>query len=86
MEHKIKELSQGQKCKLLLIKAILDKVDVLVLDEPTRNLSPLSNPKIREILCDYQGSIIAISHDRKFVEEVANEVYELSENGITKID
>lgn len=86
MEHKIKELSQGQKCKLLLIKAILDKADVLVLDEPTRNLSPLSNPKIREILCDYQGSIIAISHDRKFVEEVANEVYELSENGITKID
>ena len=45
MSHKINELSEGQKCKILIVKMILDKCDVLLLDEPTRNLSPLSHCK-----------------------------------------
>ena len=86
MEHKILELSEGQKCKILLVKMILDEDNVLLLDEPSRNLSPLSNPVLRNILNNYNGCIISVSHDRKFIEEVIDTVYELSCDGLRKID
>lgn len=79
MEHKIKHLSGGQKGKLFILKMNLEKANVLLLDEPTRNFSPLSNPVIRSVLKDYKGLIIAISHDRKFI-EIFDIVYELNEN------
>jgi len=85
MNHSIAELSEGQKCKILLIKMILDKCDVLLIDEATRNLSPLSNPKVREILNNYSGTIISVSHDRKFINEVVDKVYELNDNGLKLI-
>ena len=85
MEHKIGELSQGQKCKILLLKLILDRSDVLILDEPSRNLSPLSGPLQRKILSDYEGSIIAVSHDRLFIQEVCSRVLELQENGLKEL-
>ncbi len=78
----IDNLSGGQKAKLFLIKLVLDRCNVLLLDEPTRNLSPLSNPIIREILKTFQGTIISISHDRKYIEEVCDNIYELTKDGI----
>ncbi len=80
----IKELSGGQKAKLLLIKLIIDKCNVLLLDEPTRNLSPLSNPVIRNILKNFKGTIISISHDRKYINEVCDVIYELTEYGLSE--
>ena len=82
MEHDIRALSEGQKCKILLLRLILDRCDVLILDEPTRNLSPLSNPQVRNMLIEYGGCIIAVSHDRKFIENVCDKVYMLDENGL----
>ena len=86
MSHKISELSEGQKCKILVIKMILDNCNVLLLDEPTRNLSPLSNPKIREILSKYDGCIISVSHDRKYIDEVVDTVYQIEDYHLQKID
>ena len=86
MEHRIDELSQGQKCKVLLLSLILKGSNVLILDEPTRNLSPLSNPQVRKILCDYKGTIISVSHDRKFIDEVADRVYMLDREGLHLIE
>ncbi len=86
MEHKIGELSGGQKAKLILLKLILHGCNVLVLDEPTRNLSPLSNPVIRGVLSEFKGVIISVTHDRKYLEEVATGVYELTKSGLQKID
>ncbi|MBQ2582593.1 MAG: ABC-F family ATP-binding cassette domain-containing protein, partial [Erysipelotrichaceae bacterium] len=86
MEHRIGDLSEGQKCKILLLKLILDRCDVLLLDEPTRNLSPLSNPRIRSILKEYKGTIIAVSHDRKFIEEVADRICLLKDGQLTVLD
>ncbi|MDE5547190.1 MAG: ATP-binding cassette domain-containing protein [Anaeroplasmataceae bacterium] len=83
MENKIQDLSGGQKAKLFLMKMILLEYNVLLLDEPTRNLSPLSNPVIRDILKNYNGAIIAVSHDRKFLSDVAEEIYDLNTNGLT---
>jgi len=82
MEHQISELSGGQKAKLLFLKMILDGCNVLVLDEPTRNFSPISNPVIRDVLKSYSGAIISISHDRKYINEVCDKIYKLTDNGL----
>ena len=86
MEHPIRGLSEGQKCKVLLAKLILERCDVLLLDEPSRNLSPLSNPELRRILQEFKGAILAISHDRLFIEEIASRILELKEDGLHPID
>ena len=74
-EHAISALSGGQKAKLFFIAMNLDRCDVLILDEPTRNFSPLSGPVIRNALKEYGGTIISVSHDRKFIEEVCDRVF-----------
>ena len=84
MSHAIRELSGGQKAKLLFLKMSLDGCNVLILDEPTRNFSPLSGPVIRQVLKEYPGAIISISHDRKYLEEVVDTTYELTEQGLVK--
>ena len=61
---------------------MLEGRDVLVLDEPTRNFSPLSVPRVREVLRSYGGSIIAVSHDRKFLMEVCDKLYTFTESGL----
>lgn len=82
MEGKITELSNGTKAKLILMKLVLDKCNVLLLDEPTRNVSPLSNPVIRKVLKEFKGTIISVSHDRKYIEEVIDKLYRLTPNGL----
>lgn len=84
MNHPIRELSGGQKAKLFFLKMSMQGSQVLVLDEPTRNFSPLSNPVIRRNLREFQGSIISVSHDRKYLGEVCTVIYELTENGLVK--
>ncbi len=84
MISKIKDLSNGTKAKLILVKLVLNKCNVLILDEPTRNVSPLSNPVIRRVLSDYKGTIISVSHDRKYIHEVIDSIYTLTENGLVK--
>ena len=82
MSHPIRELSGGQKAKVLLLKMSISGANVLVLDEPTRNFSPLSNPVIREVLRNYEGAILSVSHDRKYISEVCDKVYELTMEGL----
>ncbi len=84
MTGKIKDLSNGTKVKLFFIQFVLDHCNVLILDEPTRNVSPLSNPIIRKVLSEYQGTIISVSHDRKYIQEVTDCVYTLTEEGLVK--
>ena len=86
MEGKIADLSNGTKAKLILMKLVIDKCNVLILDEPTRNVSPLSNPVIRKVLNEFQGAIISVSHDRKFIEEVITKLYLLESDGLKKIN
>ncbi len=85
MEHPIRALSGGQKAKLLMTKMMLDGVNVLILDEPTRNFSPISGPRVREALAAYQGTIISVSHDRKFLSEVCDKLYRFTERGLIPV-
>ena len=77
MVQMIGECSEGQKAKLFMIRFIMEKCNVLILDEPTRNLSPLSNPVLRSILNDFDGAIISVSHDRKYIHEVCDKIYQI---------
>ncbi len=86
MEKTFGQVSGGQQAKVLFLKMVLDQCNVLVLDEPTRNFSPLSAPVVRQALIDYKGAIIAVSHDRKFLSEVCEEVYELTKEGLQLVD
>ncbi len=85
MEHGVRELSGGQKAKLLFLKMIFEGCNVLILDEPTRNFSPLSGPVIREALRSFGGTIISVSHDRKYISEVCDKVCLLTESGLTPV-
>lgn len=85
MERSLKSLSGGQKAKVFFAKMNMDGDQVLILDEPTRNLSPLSQPEIIGSLKAYKGAIISVSHDRDFIEKVFDEVYELDYAGLRKI-
>ncbi len=82
MDHGISDLSGGQKAKILLLKMIRNGDNVLILDEPTRNFSPLSGRAIRELLRQFPGAIISISHDRKYIAEVCDTVYSLTSSGL----
>lgn len=86
MEHAITDLSGGQKAKILLLQMLLNGDNVLILDEPTRNFSPLSGGVIRDLLRNFPGAIISISHDRKYIAEVCDTVYELTVHGLNKVD
>lgn len=78
-------LSGGQQAKLLFLDMVLRGADVLVLDEPTRNFSPLSAPVIREALRSFGGTIISVSHDRLYLSEVCDEVYTLTSDGLSRM-
>ena len=86
MEHPVRELSGGQRAKLLLLKLILDRNNVWILDEPTRNFSPLSAPAVRELLCSFGGTVIGVSHDRKLLQQTATAIYRLEKTGLIKVD
>ncbi len=86
MEHPIRELSGGQKAKVLLLKLSMSGANVLILDEPTRNFSPLSGPVIRRMLREFPGAVISVSHDRKYLEEVCDKICRLTENGLVSIE
>jgi len=83
MNHPCRGLSGGQKAKLMFLMMANSGANVLLLDEPTRNLSPLSGPVIRELFAAYPGCIIAVSHDALLIESVCTHEAYLSENGLT---
>ena len=85
MDHPARELSGGQKAKLFFLQMVLDEANLLLLDEPTRNFSPLSGPVIRDILTDFGGAVISISHDRRYLEQVCDAIYALTPDGLIKL-
>ena len=82
MDHPIRELSGGQKAKVILLKLSLSDANVLILDEPTRNFSPLSGPVIRKMIKNFPGAVISISHDRKYISEVCDRILRLTKDGL----
>ena len=82
MRHPCRGLSGGQRAKLMFLCMAMSGANVLLLDEPTRNLSPLSAPVVRALFADYPGCILAVSHDACFVREVATRAVSLTPSGM----
>lgn len=84
LNHLFEDLSGGQKRKVLLAKALLPKPDVLLLDEPTNHLDLPAIAWLEQRLLDFSGSIIFITHDRTFLNNLATRVIEL-DRGILRL-
>jgi ATPase subunit of ABC transporter with duplicated ATPase domains len=80
------QLSGGQRGKLILMQTVLKGGNLLVLDEPTRNLSPITAPVLKEQLREYPGAVVLVSHDRQFLHDVCTRVYQLSNTGLNPVD
>ena len=85
MSHPIKKLSDGQKAKIYFAKFVKMKCNVLLLDEPTRNLSPMSQPVIHELINRFEGCVFCISHDRWLIEQCFDTILNLKEKQLNKI-
>ncbi|MGB0652939.1 MAG: ABC-F family ATP-binding cassette domain-containing protein [Thermoplasmatota archaeon] len=71
---KVKHLSGGERARLALAKFIADKHNVLVLDEPTNHLDLESQTIVAEALKAYEGTVLVVSHDRSFLDQVCNRI------------
>ena len=76
----VKYLSGGEKTRLVLSKIMLENYDLLYLDEPTNHLDMVTRQALINALKDYQGTIIFVSHDRYFVDEIASHVLYISKH------
>ncbi len=78
----VSDLSGGERARLTLCKLILRKVNLLILDEPTNHLDIASREALEEALREFPGTILAVSHDRYFIDRVATRIMELSPAGV----
>jgi ATP-binding cassette, subfamily F, member 3 len=79
---KIKVLSGGEKSRVALAKTMLSKANFLILDEPTNHLDMQSVNILIQVLQDYEGSFIIVSHDRFFLSLVANKIWWIEEHKV----
>jgi ATP-binding cassette subfamily F protein 3 len=82
--RKIKSLSGGEKTRLALAKIILQKPNILILDEPTNHLDLDTIGWLENFLVNWNGAIIAISHDKRFLDLVCDKTFELQIDGLEK--
>ena len=77
----VRDLSGGEKARLQLAKLMLEKNNLLILDEPTNHLDITSKQVLEEALENYEGTILFVSHDRYFINKIANKVFDITEEG-----
>jgi ATP-binding cassette, subfamily F, member 3 len=76
IQKKVKVLSGGEKTRLAMIKLLLEPVNLLILDEPTNHLDMKTKDIIKDALKDFDGTLILVSHDRDFLDGLAEKVFE----------
>ena len=75
-EKKVKFLSGGERSRLAMIRLLLEPVNLLILDEPTNHLDMQSKDVLKEAIKAFDGTAIIVSHDREFLDGLAEKVYE----------
>lgn len=83
-KKKIRNLSGGEKARVQMAKLMLQSANLLMLDEPTNHLDIQSAEVLEETLDGYNGSLLMISHDRYFLDNVATRIVELEDGKLTE--
>jgi ATP-binding cassette subfamily F protein 3 len=82
IEKKVKMLSGGERTRLAMIKLLLQPVNLLILDEPTNHLDIKTKDILKEALKAFDGTLILVSHDRDFLDGLADKVFEFGNKRI----
>lgn len=84
LNKKVKMLSGGERTRLAMIKLLLEPVNLLILDEPTNHLDLRTKDILKQALKDFEGTVILISHDRDFLDGLADKVFEFGNKRIVE--
>ena len=82
LEQPLSQFSGGWRMRVMLAKLLLEKPDLLMLDEPTNHLDLPSIKWVEQYLKTYEGAVIVVSHDRKFLDQVASTIVEVSQQNL----
>jgi ATPase subunit of ABC transporter with duplicated ATPase domains len=82
VEKRCRVLSGGEKARLVMAKMLYDPPNFLVLDEPTNHLDMATKEMLIEALANYEGAMLLVSHDRRFLAALSNRVLELTPDGV----
>jgi len=83
---KVRNLSGGEKARVQMARLMLKGANFLLLDEPTNHLDIPSAEQLEEALEDFDGTLLIVSHDRYFLDNVVNRIFELEDGKITQFD
>ena len=81
---RVEKLSGGEKVRLKLFMLMQQNVNFLIMDEPTNHIDITTQEVLEEALKEYPGTILFISHDRYFINEMAKKILYIEENKITE--
>lgn len=76
------ELSGGEKSRLSLLKLMTSNANFLLMDEPTNHLDIDSKEMLEDALLNYEGTVLVVSHDRYFLNKIANNIFDMSKDGV----
>ncbi|MCT4622054.1 MAG: ABC-F family ATP-binding cassette domain-containing protein [Schleiferiaceae bacterium] len=82
VDKKVSVLSGGERGRLAICKMLLQPINFLVMDEPTNHLDLVSKDVLKQALLNYDGTMIIVSHDRDFLDGLAENVYEFKEGHV----
>jgi len=86
VEKKCRVLSGGEKARLVMAIMLYDPPNFLVLDEPTNHLDLMTKEMLITALSQYEGAMLFVSHDRRFLAALSNRVLELTPDGVHRYD
>ncbi|TGS22389.1 ABC-F family ATP-binding cassette domain-containing protein, partial [Mesorhizobium sp. M2D.F.Ca.ET.185.01.1.1] len=81
----INDLSGGEKARLQLALLMLERNNVLILDEPTNHLDKIGKDYLKSILKYYYGTLIIVSHDRALIDQIADTIWDIQEDGTIRV-
>jgi ATP-binding cassette subfamily F protein 3 len=82
IDKKVSVLSGGERTRLAMVKLLLEPVNLLILDEPTNHLDIKSKDVLKEALLAFDGTLILVSHDRDFLQGLAEKVFEFKDKRV----